>query len=733
MLAVDKSSSPRRAPSIDSLASIGRSEYRLGPPSKNVENGSKAQTPTIRAQSPRSGIQRTESEISSSSSGSDETSSSKNTITQPGQPQSGTNIPPAQSLLQPNENQKPQVVSPQIPEGTEIDQSAYLPIPGPDMGRLTPQQSRTGLESQSEAVGRPESLHSVDQCQGEFHTGRFKQTAFGGPNSGSPKLNAWDVAAFIINNMVGTGILVYPPLVLQNTQSKWGAIVFWWVGFVCTFFSTYIYLGLGKAWFFNGGELIYIDELSRKFRWKKLRIPKMLPFLIYGFYFVLLSNSEANSMQFGHQILIVSDPNLARLSESSNAYLSLPLQTVFAIGAVTIFCLINYLSVKVGRRLNKGFAFLKVGVLFALLVKGIISAVKFGSIEDYGENRGPPLASGINHLAPRYRRALAFLYVLFAYQGWENSSFVLGEVEDYYHLKTGSYLAIGLVGIFYCLIGTLFTLAYRPDVNDFQSVASLFGNSDRVIRTWAVITAISACGNLVSVIYTAARVKLVFAKSMILPWSRLWTRVSETRSTPTGGVLLHWIFSCILILAATSIKNRDEQITLVANMRTYGHCILIIPLVVGFWFLPKIVQSEDYEDRCALVCIRRNSNNKLAKKRNWVLSLVSILGSLSANLYALITFVYCNPTASIPGWVFLVVNLGVFGLAIGYFMIIKLFWTGSWRWRVNGYEGEFKDAGKTDTVFGRRTTLELKRPVSILALSTKGICFCDQGSGENWG
>ena len=50
-----------------------------------------------------------------------------------------------------------------------------------------------------------------------------------------PILDRWDVAALIINQMVGSGIFTSPPLVLMYTQNKAVAMTFWILGLMYTY------------------------------------------------------------------------------------------------------------------------------------------------------------------------------------------------------------------------------------------------------------------------------------------------------------------------------------------------------------------------------------------------------------------------------------------------------------------------------------------------------------------
>lgn len=113
--------------------------------------------------------------------------------------------------------------------------------------------------------------------------------------------------------------------------------------------------------------------------------------------------------------------------------------------------------------------------------------------------------------------------------------------------------------------------------------------------TWAVLIAISASGSLLSVSYTCARgkastalvrtslisllVKQVIGMSNILPWSRLWRSDSPPRTvngniinspTPQGDLLLHLIFSIVLIASSSSFTNLTEAISFPGNLQAYA-------------------------------------------------------------------------------------------------------------------------------------------------------------------
>lgn len=61
--------------------------------------------------------------------------------------------------------------------------------------------------------------------------------------------------------------------------------------------------------------------------------------------------------------------------------------------------------------------------------------------------------------------------------------------------------------------------------------------------------------------------------SNAFPWSRLWSLESKYE-TPEGGLILHWIFSVILIIATTRINNIEEAIAFPGTLQAYATGII---------------------------------------------------------------------------------------------------------------------------------------------------------------
>ncbi|KAK1962243.1 hypothetical protein LY78DRAFT_260200 [Colletotrichum sublineola] len=249
----------------------------------------------------------------------------------------------------------------------------------------------------------------------------------GAPNPMTPltrTLGRADVAALIINKMIGTGIFAGPYTVLINSASKSVAIGLWVVGLCYTVFSMTIYLQYAKKLPFTGGELVYLDEIFPKF--------PLLAYTLYSFYFVFLYATSTNAMQFATQVLLAStgkfqvwnkgdqppDPNLD-LAPDPDLDLLVPDQRLLrflAVAIITAICLLLYLSSAKSRLLNKATALIKVALLVILMA--------FGAI--YLHRHGAHATDWFTKTDPETKQnwPIAFVIILFSFHGWENATLV---------------------------------------------------------------------------------------------------------------------------------------------------------------------------------------------------------------------------------------------------------------------------------------------------------------------
>ncbi|MCJ1265183.1 hypothetical protein MMC22_005058 [Lobaria immixta] len=521
-------------------------------------------------------------------------------------------------------------------------------------------------------------------------------------------LRWWDVSSLIINKMVGTGIYTAPSAVLSLIGNKREAVGLWIAGFVYTLFSMTIYLEYARKLPHTGGELIYLDEVFPK--------PSLLFYTVYAFLYILLNSSATNCMQFANQVYISAtdrdnpDQRLLRL---------------IAVVILTIVCLLHYFSARIGRDLNIILAASKVLTLGILFVAGaIIANEKKLFNEEYPKT--PPISNSPSSSSA----AAGFLLILYSFQGWQNATFVAGEIANYRTLRIGFVVAVLTVGILYIIVNVVFVsfppvetmqpdqlsniccklaaLSYTEITPENQYAAKFFGDTLKARQAWAVLIAISAVGSLVSIIYTAARVKQAIGRSNILFWSRLWRHNSPFNpATPDGGLILQWIVTVTLISASSAIGNHDEALSFPGSLYVYGQGLIGVFVGCGFLLLSERTIPEP---------TRRHGEK-------WTSSYqLKILGSLWGKVPLAVIFIGFNLailiTALIPpyrnadgspreilGWYYIVIVSAIVLVATTYYFSIH---NSAWSiLSLAGVQPKIKIRNKHHETYGNRKDVNL--------------------------
>jgi amino acid transporter len=376
-------------------------------------------------------------------------------------------------------------------------------------------------------------------------------------------LGTLDVSALILNKMVGTGIFTVPGLVLELTGSKGVSVGFWVLGGVYSILSFSIYLEYGINFPYNGGDLIYLDEV-----WPS---PELLSTVLYSGYFICFGNSSGNSVAFAKHVLAASSADVILSTAFDKRLVNL-----VAVSILTVICFLIYFSKDAGLFLNKLLAFYKVGLLCTIFIAGALVRNEPGSgAGDWGDQHQDRSA---------FDTLSALIYILYSFQGWENANYVAGEIKaDKPTLQRGGFIAIFTATLIYVLATVGYYLACPFDQitsnNSDLGMAQYFASRAFGGHTtgFKICIALSAVGNLVAVIFTNSKVKQSIARQRIIPFHQFFAQDDIHFATPGGALILHWAFSFILILA---MPNTTDGYGFIIGIFTYGH--LLIGLFVGW-------------------------------------------------------------------------------------------------------------------------------------------------------
>lgn len=359
-------------------------------------------------------------------------------------------------------------------------------------------------------------------------------------------------------------------------------LLLWVIGSLISFCGLAVYLDLGTAIPRSGGERVYLERIFRK--------PYMLATCMFMSYVVLLGFSTPNAIVLGEYALYATGTEPNRWNVRLIAAL-----------AVSLLCYVHARFPRTGLRLINTLGVAKMAILVIVVVSGVAGGIMgVGADRETTiiEGRRVDLAmsgSGPSSSAQRnfsniwegtstqpYDYATALLKVIYCFRGYSTANQVLSDVKDPVRtLKVAAPTALAFVSAAYLAVNVAFFLVVDKD--EFRSagvvVAGTFfrkvfgdGLGEHVLPLFVVV---SAAGNIAATSFAQARVNEELARQGVLP--RFWltdrraeesttdrsTSPSKTRglaaaparrnsggisSTPSRGLLLHWLVSVAMIV-----------------------------------------------------------------------------------------------------------------------------------------------------------------------------------------
>lgn len=153
-----------------------------------------------------------------------------------------------------------------------------------------------------------------------------------------------------------------------------------------------------------------------------------------------------------------------------------------------------------------------------------------------------------------YNIASGLYKVIWSFIGYSNANYALGEIRNPVRtLRIAGPLAIGIVSILYMLANVAYFAAV-PKSQMLTSGVTVAGQFFINVcgetfgrRVLPAFVALSALGNVLSVIFSQGRINQELGKEGILPFSKFWAS-NWPFGAPFAGLFLHWIFSVVMML-----------------------------------------------------------------------------------------------------------------------------------------------------------------------------------------
>lgn len=340
-------------------------------------------------------------------------------------------------------------------------------------------------------------------------------------------------AVFLIfNRMIGTGIFATPSAIFSLSGSVGLSLFIWVAGMLIAAAGMAVYLEFGTAIPRNGGEKNYLEYVYRK--------PRFLATGLYTGYVVLLGWAGSNSVVFGEYILHAANVEVNRWNQRG-----------VGLACITAAFLIHGLALKWGLRLQNLLGIIKLGIILLIVVAGWAALGGAVKLDEKPRNFDNAF-QGTTGSA--YGVVTALYNVIWSYIGYSNANYALSETKNPVRtLKLAAPLALGSVAVLYMFVNIAYFAAVPAEeiISSKRLVAaSLFRNvfGPKAERALSVFVALSAFGNVLSVIFSQGRLVQELGREGILPFSRLWAS-NRPFNAPLAGLFEHWLVSVIIMLA----------------------------------------------------------------------------------------------------------------------------------------------------------------------------------------
>jgi amino acid transporter len=538
------------------------------------------------------------------------------------------------------------------------------------------------------------------RSSGESHQSEDAPLQDGGPNElygtidARKQIGLTSAIFLIFNRMIGTGIFATPSSIFALCGSVGLTLFIWVAGMLIAFAGMMVYLEFGTGLPRNGGEKNYLEFVYRK--------PRFLATGLYTGYVVLLGWAGSNSIIFGEYILNAAQVPVDRWNQRG-----------VGLACITSAFLIHGLALKWGLRLQNALGVIKLLILLLIIVSGF--AALGGHMKIEKPNNFDNAFAGTT--GSPYGIVTALYNVIWSYIGYSNANYAMSEMKNPIRtLKIAAPTAIAIVGVLYMLANIAYFAAVPKDEilsSGRILAASFFRNvyGNRAERALSVFVALSAYGNVLSVIFSQGRLVQELGREGILPFSKLWAS-NRPFNAPFAGLFEHWLVSVIIMLApppgdAYNFGNPSLPLStpflrlcelntnpgkkIVLNLISYPLSIINIFVSLGLLYLYyRRIHPSMSPDSAAI-----NSWNPPVRT-GWFITIFFLL----SNIYLAIAPYVPPETASqnvyenLPYYLHCVVGLGIFAAGGVYWVVWAkiLPWWGGYRLErrlVRGLEGEW--------------------------------------------
>ncbi len=354
----------------------------------------------------------------------------------------------------------------------------------------------------------------------------------------------------VAGSMIGTGIFLKPALMAGQLGSPELLLLVWIVAGIITFIGALVNAEIAGIIDATGGQYIYFKEMYGEFvaylyGWSILAVIQTgsQAAIAYGFakycnYFFNLPDAPAAMQNFSLYMPLVG--NIKPFAEYGTKSI--------AIIAIIFLTFVNYIGVVFGGVVQTVVTWLKIASIVFLAIALLLFG--HGSMANLSNGFVTPHSTG--GLISAIGLALAGAF--WAYDGWNNVTYVAGEVKNpQRNVPLALLFGTVIVMLVYVFINVAYLYIFPiSEMQGLPLVASsaamkIFGTSGAAIIAIAVI--VSSFGALNGSILSTARVSYAMARSKMFFHSL--GNVHPRFKTPHISLVVQGVWSAVLVLSGS--------------------------------------------------------------------------------------------------------------------------------------------------------------------------------------
>ncbi|CUM52146.1 uncharacterized protein AC631_04063 [Debaryomyces fabryi] len=442
-----------------------------------------------------------------------------------------------------------------------------------------------------------------------------------------------------LNRMLGAGVFSTGSTIFTLSGSVGTSLIMWAAGSIIAFTGLYVYMEFGSAIPRNGGEKNYLEYIYKK--------PRFLITAMYASYAFFLGWAAGNSIVVGEYLLNAAEVEVTQWNSRA-----------IGIGVITFAFIVNGINVKFGLLLGNLLGLFKIAIVLLITVTGWVALA--GGIHTNGFHAPDNFSHAFEGESPSGFGIVNALYnVIWSYVGYSNINYALGEVKNPVKvLRFAAPTAFISLAIIYMFVNiAYFAVVPKEEIANSGRILAAsffryaFGKTAETASS--VFVALSALGNVMSVIFSQGRIIQQLGREGSLPFSRFFATQKPFRS-PFVGLMQHWIVCIVTIVAPPPGDAYNFILNLISYPLNVVNTAVAFGLLYIYWQKRKGLVEWDPPIKA---------------------SIPVIVFFAFSSLY-LIVAPYIPPThgqtvyQDLPYWIHPVVTWGVFGVGAVYW----LFW-----------------------------------------------------------